>query len=302
MGKATKIALMVAGACVVAGALVAGGALAALGFDFRALSTTELQERTYEVQESFQSVHISVPESDVRLLPAADGQCRVVCAEGEQVTDTVSVENGALTVTRQDARKWYQRMGISWVDAPAVTIYLPQTEYQSLTVGTVSGEIQVPEDFTFVTAEVESTSGDLTLRARVTDGVSVKSVSGDITLDGASGQIQIKTTSGDVEVSHCTARTLRVQTTSGEVALEDVSVEREASITCVSGDVELEGFDAGSLQIKTVSGDVAGSLRTSMNFVIQTTSGRVQTPPSDPAAGECAVTTTSGDVRLNLAD
>jgi DUF4097 and DUF4098 domain-containing protein YvlB len=226
MRKATKIALMVAGACVVAGALVAGGALAALGFDFRALSTTELQERTYEVQESFQSIEISVPESDVRLLPAADGQCRVVCAEGEQITDTVTVENGTLTITRQDARKWYQHIGISWEDAPAVTVYLPEAEYQSLTV----------------------------------------------------------------------------QTTSGEIDLEDVSVERGACITSVSGDVELERFDADSIQIKTVSGDVEGSLCSPKNFVIQTTSGWVQTPSSDSAAGECAVTTTSGDIRLELAD
>jgi DUF4097 and DUF4098 domain-containing protein YvlB len=302
MRKATKIALMVAGACVVAGALVAGGALAALGFDFRALSTTELQERTYEVQESFQSIDISVPESDVRLLPAADGQCRVVCAEGEQVTDTVNVENGALTITRQDARKWYQHIGISWVDAPAVTVYLPEAEYQSLTVRTVSGEIEVPADFTFATAKVESTSGDLTLRAKVTDGVTAKSVSGDITLDGVSGEVQITTTSGDVEVGRSAAQTLTVQTTSGEIDLEDVSVERGACITSVSGDVELERFDADSIQIKTVSGDVEGSLCSPKNFVIQTTSGWVQTPSSDSAAGECAVTTTSGDIRLELDD
>jgi DUF4097 and DUF4098 domain-containing protein YvlB len=302
MGKATKIALTVAGACVVAGALVAGGALAALGFDFRALSTTQLQERTYEVQEPFQSIDISVPESDVRLLPAADGRCRVVCAQGEQITDTVAVENDTLTITRQDARKWYQRMGISWVDAPAVTVYLPETEYRSLTVQTVSGELQAPEDFTFATAKVKSTSGDLTLRSKVTDGVTAKSVSGDITLDSVSGQVQVTTTSGDVEVGRSAARTLTVTTTSGEIDLEDVSVEQGARITCVSGDVELERFDAETIQIKTVSGDVAGSLRSPKNFVIQTTSGRVQTPPSDPAAGECAVTTTSGDIHLELAD
>jgi DUF4097 and DUF4098 domain-containing protein YvlB len=224
----------------------------------------------------------------------------VVCAEGEQVTDTVTVENGALTIIRRDTRKWYQRMGISWVDVPAVTVYLPEAEYQSLTVQTVSGEIEVPADFTFAEIKAESTSGDLTLRAKVTDGVTARSVSGDITLDGASGEIQIETTSGDVEVSRSATQTLTVTTTSGEIDLENVSVRQGAYITSVSGDVELERFDAGSIHITTVSGDVEGSLCSPKNFAVETTSGDIQTPRSNSDAGECAVTTTSGDVRLTL--
>lgn len=320
MSNTKKTAMIVAGACIAAGLLVILAAMILIRFDIRRLNTMKFDSKTYEVQETFQRIDIHDVECDVRLLPADDGQCRVVCVESDRIVNTVEVKDGALTVTRQDNRRWYERMGIWWTGDADVTVYLPEREYQSIVLKTVSGEIDVPEDFTFTTADVTTTSGDISFLARATGGLSLKSTSGKITAghgdggpvravttsgdirlsDTAAEELSVKTTSGEVFLSRVTARELEITTTSGEMELRFVRAEGSARLESVSGDVDLQDFDAADITVKTTSGDVDGSLLSPKAFEIHTTSGGVRVPPSDPSGGTCTVKTTSGDVEIEV--
>lgn len=320
MSKTAKRALIIAGACAAAGLILAFAAMALVGFDMEGLNTMKFETRTYEVRDSFQHIEIRDMDCDVRLLPADDGQCRVVCTESDQIINTVEVEDGVLTVTRRDNRKWYERMGIWWSGDADVTVYLPEREYESIVLKTVSGNISVPEDFAFATAQAVTTSGEISFLARTARGLTLQSTSGEITAGGADGgpvrmtttsgdvrlsntaaeELSVKTTSGEIELSRVTAWALDVTTTSGEIALSCVQVEQGAQIEAVSGDVKLQDFDAADITIKTTSGEVGGNLLSPKNFVTSTTSGSVRVPASDPSAGTCHVKTTSGDIRLEI--
>lgn len=320
MGKGVKRALILAGACAAAGLVLAFAAMAAIQFDVERLNTMKFETRTYEVQEPFQHIEICDVDCDVRLLPAGDGLCRVTCVESDKIVNMVEVKDGVLTITRQDNRRWYERMGIWWTGGADVTVYLPESEYRSIVLKTVSGDISVPEDFTFTTADVNTTSGEISFLARTSGGLNIKSTSGDITAGRADGgpvqavtvsgdirlsdtaaeELSVNTTSGEVKLSRVTARELEITTTSGEIELNSVQVEGSARLESVSGDVELRDFDAADITIKTTSGEVGGNLLSSKNFVTSTTSGSVRVPSSDLSAGTCNVKTTSGNIKIDI--
>lgn len=341
MSRSKKIAIFTALALIVAGIAIMLAAMISIQFDSERLNTMKRETKTYTVEQTFESIDVRDTEYDVRLRTSDNGTCRVVCDDAEKIFHTVTVENGTLTVTRTDTRAWYERIGIFWGDlrTPTVTVYLPMSEYQSLYVKTVSGNIDVTTGLPFADTTLLSTSGNVTFSGTVSGALSAKTVSGDIVLEATAGDLTVSSTSGDVSLSHLTvsslkadsssgdivlssatvsgnavlkavsgdvnvhiteAFTLQAKTTSGDIELSEALIDGALTLEAVSGIVELSDTDAASLRIKTVSGDVEGSLLSAKSFVTHTTSGNIRTPASDPTAGLCEITTTSGDIELRL--
>ena len=95
-------------------------------------------------------------------------------------------------------------------------------------------------------------SGDIKL-GDVQRKLEVKTASGDITLERVeSDNGSLVTVSGDVEVGHAEGE-LTLRTVSGDV---DLGVARgPVTISTTSGDVKLESLEAGELRVQSVSGD-----------------------------------------------
>ena len=293
--------LIAAVASVVSGLLLCFGAFAAMGFDFSRLNTLTFETHTYTVEDPFVNLSVDSVECDVRLLPSEDGSCKVVCRESVQVDHTVRVVDGTLTVERTDHRHWYERIfGFHW-GSMEITVYLPESVYETLSVTSVSGDVEVPANFSFTEAKVESTSGDVRFLASVEKDLSVKTVSGDVTVDSVrvSGTLTAKTVSGDLSLSRITCGSINAETTSGDVDCTALRASGNLRIKTVSGDVELRNCDGDTLWIKTISGDVSGRLLTEKRFVTDTTSGRVRVPNS-ASGGTCEVTTVSGDIEFTI--
>lgn len=303
MKPSKKIALIVAVGCILLGVLLVAVSRPQGGFPQLEMSTMTFETKTHTISESFQHINIQETEADVRILPAQDGQCKVVCYDSEKLVHTVSVADNTLTVKRTDSRQWHERIGIFWDDWDdvTVTLYLPEQAYASLVLQTVSGDVSVPAGFTFAEAKLLTTSGDVTFAGTVSEQLLVKSTSGEIKVGNLAGStVQIITTSGDIDLSNLTADALTLKSTSGEIELSAVQVSGKAALETTSGDIEFDHTDAGSLRIQTVSGEVEGTLLSGKNFVTRTTSGDVRMPPSDSTAGTCEVTTTSGDIWLRV--
>lgn len=301
MSSAKKTALTVAGICVALGILVFIIGAVMIGFDFKVLGKMDFEDKTHNMTEDFSDIEISGIECDIRFELSTDGQCRVVTTDSQKILTSVETENGTLTVTRTDARAWYERIGIWYGEDLAITVYLPQKEYGKLYIKSVSGDIDVPYGFTFQTAEVLSTSGDISFEAVTNNGLTVKTTSGDLEAKNATGgTVAVKAVSGDIILSKISAEELTVETTSGDIELRSVLTKGKTDIQAVSGDVELNSSDAGSFYVKTVSGSVGGSILSPKNFITKTTSGDFSIPASDTSAGAFEVTTTSGDVRISI--
>ncbi len=321
MKKSEKAVVIIAVSCIAVSCIVGGliailasavfgiavgliailASLVWIGFNFTKLNTTTFETTSYEIQENFQNIDIRDFVCNIRLVPAEDGVCRVVCAETDRITNTVEVIEDTLTITRTDRRRWYERIQIWWGNDLSVTVYLPEKTYQSLYLKTVSGHIEVPDTFSFSDVELLSTSGDISFAAGSSKGLLIQSTSGHIRAQNAAGgPVEAVTVSGDIVLSDITADTLHVKTTSGDIRASSVIVSGQADLNGISGHIQLKDSDAGSFAIHTVSGDVTGTILFPKNFATATTSGDIRIPASDTAAGGCNITTISGNIQIEV--
>lgn len=310
MKKGTKIALIVAAGLCGAGLITMFAAAVMIGFDFTKLQTHNFTEQVYEVEPvsedmPIQDITIKTSDSDVRILPSEDDSCRVVCRETEEMKHFVSVKGNELTISQKYAGKWYEQFKIMiFEESQSVTVYLPEKDYHRLDVKTVSGEIDVAQQFTFDAVKLCSTSGDIHCAAQVNSKISVDSTSGEVVLSGMQGsdivQIEAYTTSGDITLKDVHVRNIVLESTSGEIELECCRASNQIQITSTSGDVDFDGDYGGDMVIRTVSGEVSGILYSSKQFFVQTVSGDVSVPQSEEMRPGCKIVTTSGDVHLRI--
>jgi len=263
------------------------------------MSTVKFKKNTYEITEPFDSINISEIECDVQFLPSQDGKCKITATESEKIYNEITVTDGTLNIKRRDVREWYERVSFFGFEDITLALYLPQNEYNNLILKTVSGDTDLPKNFTFRTAKISSTSGDIALSCVVSGDLNVNSISGDVEIDGISSNasVGVKTVSGDIEIEKISAKRLSVNSTSGAVEIKDTVAENDFYANTVSGKIRLEHFDAASLEIKSTSGSVYCELLSQKNVNAKSTSGKINVPEGingDP----CKITTVSGSIKV----
>ncbi|MDQ4099559.1 MAG: DUF4097 domain-containing protein [Chloroflexota bacterium] len=120
-------------------------------------------------------------------------------------------------------------------------------------VKTASGDVHV-EGVTGDTT-VATASADTSL-ADLKGQVAVHTASGDVTVERVDGSLEINTASGDVSVRGADAW-LALRTMSGDLQIDDATL-RNARVTSVSGDLQANAalINTGAYAFETVSGDM----------------------------------------------
>lgn len=299
MRSKKKIALIIAAICAGIGSIAILTTFLLIQFDFSRLNTMKFEEKTYEVTESFNKISINDLECDIKFIPTESGPCRVVCFESSKIGNQVSVEEDTLIVTRQDKRPWYAHFGIWWSENNTVTVYLPKKEYESLYVKTLSGDITMADSFAFQEARLVSTSGDIAFTSHISGNLYVKSTSGDINLNSIEAKMtEIRSTSGDISLTGCTSGDLYVKSTSGDIYLGGIEA-KTTEIRSTSGDLSLSQIGASELMLKTISGTIKIEQTTVEGHAeIITTSGDISLYETD--ADTLYIKSVSGDIRGTL--
>ena len=251
---------------------------------------------THDVRDAFSDISVSCSECDVKLLPATDGACTVVCREAEQIPHAVEVRSNTLYIERQQTKKNLLIINIPLV----IEIYLPQKAYDRLTVSTSSGSIDVAADFTFDSATLKSSSGAIRVAAAVTGDLTANTSSGAIYMEQTSpAALTLESSSGSIHLDDVRGGAADLTSSSGDVKLTDTVLSGALRVHTSSGDVTLSACDAASISIRTSSGNVSGTLRSAKDFRTQTSSGSVSVPD---AAGTdpCEIHTSSGNIRITL--
>ena len=288
---------IVASALAVSAITLLGTGLAASA-DWR--GSTSLVTKNYPVSGSFSSVSVTEYYADVQLRASRDGSVSVTTRDTQDVTHTVQVVNGTLTISRPEPNLG-QRIFHDDDDDPTVIVYLPAGDYGSLTVNTTAGDIESAGQLNFASANLTSTAGDIDITGSVTQSLVCTTTTGDVEVNSpAAGAVQISTNTGDAELTGVSAQSLSIHTNTGDADLERTVAAGAIEISTTTGDIELERSDSASLTLSTTSGDVEGSLLTGKTFSASSTSGRVSVPASTPGAGACNVSTTSGSIRLTV--
>lgn len=127
--------------------------------------------------------------------------------------------------------------------------------------------------------------------------VSVKSISGDIIVSGARGEVRAETVSGDVEVS-ATPNVTVAKTVSGNVIARDIGGATTLVLSTVSGSVIASGLRVRALEAGSVSGDVKLSGMQVERVEARSMSGNIEFDAPFTRAGRYQFTSHSGNVRI----
>lgn len=312
MKKRTIIALIVAAALFLIGIM-----FLSLGFSFVGeWEDVRIQaEKTYVVAESFTSVQVDTTVCDVTVVKT-DEEFRVVCPDSNKFSYAVTVEENTLLIRQVDLRRWYDFIGIQ-LGKTTITVYLPDSYYDLIRIDTDTGDIYVPEDFSFGAAEIFTDTGDVRFSASVSERLNASASTGNLTIcagtpemvqvststgnvtlqDMACVDCFVKTTTGDLFISSLTCQTLDCQSDTGDKQLQNVVVEEYIKAISTTGDVELTGCDALTITIETDTGDITGTLLSPKEFFMQTDTGETHIPDhSGTVNGKCYVNSTTGDI------
>jgi hypothetical protein len=217
-----------------------------------------IEEPTSLDLEGVQRLNVRLVAGSVDVVGRPDGDA------GEAhvgVTDVkgpliVTLENGTLTITHE--RLTWGGL-LDWVDRRQACAIVSIAVGQSCPV------------------ELGVVSADAVVSGIDAERTSVKSVSGDLTLDGVRSDISAQTVSGDLESRHLTGA-LRFTTVSGDLTVVDGSSGSVRAET-VSGQVtlDLDLPSGGRIDLSSVSGDMTVRLPGGVGLGVDVTtmSGRL---------------------------
>jgi len=310
---------------VLASALIGIGLIAfvvvmtVLGWDFSKLSTVKYQTVDYAFTEDVDDIAIETDTADIVFAPSTDGVCRVICHERCDVTHTVTVKDGRLTVRVDQDRAWHTYIGIFW-GTPCITVELPAEDYATLMLETDTGDIDIPGGFTFDSIDITTDTGDISLLSSSEGHIGLETDTGDIRIEGMTAQsVAIDVSTGDVCVKDVvcagdmlledntgkiffegiSCQSLSIEGDTGDVSLTDVAVTEKLRIELDTGDVAFKACDAASIFVETDTGDVTGTLLSDKNFNARSSTGRVRVPDT-VSGGPCEITTDTGDIVISV--
>lgn len=290
----TKTWLIIAAVLVILGAALFSAA------SVDGLSTVQYQTHIHEVSDAFHDISIQTDTADIAFLPSEDGSCRVVCHEEMQEKHTVLVENGTLRIRVSNEKRWFDYIGISF-DSPTLTIYLPETDYGTLVIDEDTGDIAIPEGFSFESVNFSTSTGDIRMEGTGTNTLDLSVSTGKVTVTDVvcGGDVNITVSTGDTELRSVTCENLLSIGDTGDISLTNVLAAEKISIERSTGDVRFDSSDAAEIVVTTDTGCVTGTLRSEKVFLVESDTGSIEVPKTT-TGGRCEIRTDTGEIRIDI--
>ena len=302
---------------IIIGALVCGASFVLLGLDIRSLNTSTYVTRTYDAGTEFENISVRGDTEKINFVLSDDGKCYVVCRELENNKHDVKVADDTLCI--YDISSFSLQFGF-FNEGPEMTVYLPKAYYSSLSLDSDTGDVYIPEDFSFGDVSIKLDTGALVCNASADGNVNVRTDTGKITLQGMTpAALTVNTDTGHTVISNisCSGETVvnvhtaRVELTNvsctefsstgstGNLLLTDVVSTGRWTVKRDTGSVSFENCDAADISIKTDTGNVAGSLLSGKIFDVSTDTGKVNVPGSSEG-GKCEIVSDTGNIDITI--
>lgn len=315
----TKRSTVFSIAVIVIGIVLMTVSLVSCGFDFKSLDSKDYVTNTHEITESFSGISIVSDNADITIVPTDSENASVVAFDRKKMTHEVSVKNGDLTIEIDDERKWYDHVNLFSFSTPAITVYLPLSEYGALSIDTDTGDVTIEKGFTFGGIDIKLSTGDVRCHSSSSDFIKIDADTSDVFVSDISAKdVSISISTGDVDLNRCTFASINSRTSTGDQSASALSIENDFTVEVSTGDTNIEDVDCksftsigstGEISLKNVtatetlsierrSGDVDLECCTAGYLSVKTSTGDVEFDRSD--AGEIYAKTSTGDVEGTL--
>ncbi|MBQ4093146.1 MAG: DUF4097 family beta strand repeat protein, partial [Firmicutes bacterium] len=276
MKTATKIWLIIAAVLVIVGSVVFIGAMAASDWKLNGLDNQTFETNSYDIAEEFHSISVDTSTADIILKPSDSETAKVVCFEDRKTKHSVNVQEGTLMIHETDNRSWFDFISLFRLDYPEITIYLPESTYASLSAETDTGDIEIPQNFTFGNIMVTSDTGDITCCASAEKLLELETDTGslyaeaisamEMKLNTDSGDIMAKTIScagnmnidsdtGNTNITDITCKILTADSNTGDICMENVIAAEDFFLENDTGNIEMIDCDAAEIFAQTNTGE-----------------------------------------------
>ncbi len=301
MKKITKLWLTIASLLVILGGIIFVVSMASINWDFSKITTCNFETNTHEITETYTDISIITTDANIELVPSQDNKTSVVFYEKSKVKHSVELKDDTLTINVTDKREWYDYIGFSFT-SPQITVYVPHNSLKNVTIKSDTGNVKIPQNYTFETLDISVHTGNVTSEAQA-NNLKVKTTTGNVSIKNiVDTDLTMSTSTGNISVYNATVNKFTVSTSTGDMRFDNVVVANKMTITTSTGNVNLNKCDAGEICIKTSTGDVKGSLLTSKNFKAKSITGNVFVPRSDVNAGLCEITVTTGNIKITIVE
>lgn len=292
MKKAILIPLIVGGAL-----LTSTVAFFVTGVIYSA-NTAKLVTNEYVV-DNFSKLNVETTTANIEFRVSEEKTSKVICMENSKIPHLVSVEDGTLTIKPDDKRNWFDKaFSFSTFDT-SVIVYMPSKIYESSNLKASTGNISIPKDFIFTSLNVETSTGNQTLKCSVADKYNVNASTGNIDIETAASDLTVHVSTGNVTISG-SLNNLNANASTGHITLNNLIATQRFQIKTSTGDVKLNDCDASYIDIETSTGNVSGTLLSYKTFEVKTSTGKINVPPSILGGNPCNIRTSTGDINITI--
>lgn len=169
--------------------------------------------------------------ADIKVMES-NGDTFIVKIYGDKdANPTVSVDNKELQIDYDFSTICF---GFCFTADSLIEIYVPSSYVKDINLVSISGDIKVT-NVSSENASFKTTSGDIW--AEKLKDAEIGTVSGDVKINSVNN-LDVKTTSGDIEISRL-ENSIKAETISGEIDINNLNLGRNSSIKTTSGDIDI---------------------------------------------------------------
>jgi DUF4097 and DUF4098 domain-containing protein YvlB len=168
-------------------------------------------------------------------------------------------------------------------------------------VNQTGGRVEVRTIYPRMSGRGYSVSVDYTITMPASAAVSIKTISGDIAVNGVRGEVRAEAVSGNVEVI-ATPNLVVAKAVSGDVNARDIGAPVSLTLGTVSGSVVATALKVRTLDAGTVSGNLQLSGLQVERLTAKTVSGEIDFEGGLARGGRYEFNAHSGGIRLVLAN
>ena len=242
------------------------------------LFVSDTFNKSYEIEESFDSIKLDLNEADINIYYSEDGKNIVKTQEKKHQTFDAKVVNGVLVI--EEKVNWLSDFfSFSTVE---IDLYVNKKVFDKLVIDGSTSNLYIEGGFTFNEVNIDLSTTKINLNdINVINDVYIKRSTGLLKVNGlhCGGNLYIKGSTGDCELTNV-------------VAAGDLTIK---GTTC---DVDMDGCDAANIYITVSTGHVKGTILTGKTFDIKTSTGSIK-HPENIANGICTIKTSTGDVNIS---
>lgn len=256
MKKITKISLLLSLCLIIIGIAISFIGFALNNFRLDPPDKLKFKKVSTEITDNFNKIDIKDIDNSVKLLPAEDENCCVICYDNEKISHDITVKNDTLFIALNDNREWYEKI-IFNITNNKLIVYIPKKYYEQINISTINGNINSDESLNFNNISAETINGKINLDSQLNGKITLKTINGNIKAPyiNSAEIITLKSINGNINISGETANELSAESINGNITA-NINVRELAKIETVNGNINIENLNAVKLDTHTVNGKV----------------------------------------------